>query len=92
MPRYFFNLHDRHGHLKDDEGRDLPNFGAVRSETLKSIRALICDDVQAGRIDLRGYVEVTDDTDRVVLSLRFVDAVAWHLALVSSTDERWRWP
>jgi hypothetical protein len=64
MARYYFHLFDDMVTL-DEEGVDLPDIAAARSNAITTIRGLICGDVQSGRLDLRHRVEVTNDKERL---------------------------
>jgi hypothetical protein len=76
VPRYHFHLHDRAGLTKDMEGRNLPDLPAARARAIREARAIICDDVRQGCLDLTGRIEVTDGGGKPVLLLPFTDAVA----------------
>jgi hypothetical protein len=75
LPRYHFHLHDRTGFTEDVQGRDLADLEGARERAIREARAIICDDVRAGRIDLSGSIEVTDGGGQVLLTLPFTDAV-----------------
>lgn len=75
MPRYHFHLHDRTGLTEDVLGRDLADLSAARERAIREARAIICDDVRNGYIDLSGTIEVRDGGGDVVLTLRFTEAV-----------------
>ena len=75
MPRYHFHLRDRTGFTEDPHGRTLADPGRARERAIKEARAIICDDVRNGRVDLTGTIEVTDGNGKVVLTLSFTEAV-----------------
>lgn len=75
MPRYHFHLHDRTGLTEDAHGRNLADLTKARERAIKEARAIICDDVRNGRIDLNGMIKVTDGSGKVVLTLPFTEAV-----------------
>lgn len=75
MPRYHFHLHDRTGLTEDAHGRNLADLTKARERAIKEARAIICDDVRNGRIDLNGMIKVTDGGGKVVLTLPFTEAV-----------------
>ena len=75
MPRYHFHLRDRTGLTEDVQGRELADLVKARERAIREARAIICDDVRQGRIDLSGMIEVTDGEGEVVLILPFSDAV-----------------
>lgn len=75
MARYFFNVHDRLGHLRDREGSELPNLAAVRARAIHDARSLMSADICEGLINVADYVEVTDAAGAVVLTLPYSEAV-----------------
>jgi hypothetical protein len=75
MPRFFFHSFDRHGSAVDAEGVELPDTSVARRIALEGARALICDDVRSGVLDLTGSIEVSDEAGNPVLSLPFTQAV-----------------
>ncbi len=75
MPRYQFHLHDRTGFTQDIKGRELADLATARERAIREARAIICDDVRHGRIDLSARIEVTDCAGDVVLTLLFSEAV-----------------
>jgi len=75
LPRYHFHLRDRTGFTEDVLGRDLADLPAARERAIREARAIICDDVRNGCIDLSGRIEVADGAGEVVLTLRFTEAV-----------------
>lgn len=75
MPRYFFHLYNRAGDLRDDEGTDLTDVETARDFALRSIRALLSDEVLSGEFDLHGHVDITDSAGAVFERTEFRDAV-----------------
>ena len=75
MPTYHFNVHDRAGVLTDTEGQMLANSSCARHQAVTTARALICDDILGGVLDLSGFIEVTDSRDKLVLILHYEEAV-----------------
>jgi hypothetical protein len=75
VPRYHFHLRDRAGLTEDVQGRELADLAVARARAIREARAIICDDVRHGRIDLSGQIEVTDGGGEVVLTLLFSEAV-----------------
>jgi hypothetical protein len=75
MPRYRFNIHNGIGFVEDEEGRDLPDLDAARTEAVKDIRSILVEDMEHGRIDLCGRIEVVGESGVAVLSVAFEEAV-----------------
>lgn len=76
MPRFFFNVHDRHDPDPDREGVELVDADAARRVAMAGARSLICDDISSGILDLSGSIEVLDQLGRLVWIIRYDDAVA----------------
>jgi hypothetical protein len=75
MPRYYFNVHNSIGLVEDEEGADFADLDAARAAALKGAREIIAGDAAEGLVDLRGRLDVIDETGVVVLTLRFTEAV-----------------
>lgn len=75
MPRFFFNIRNGNGLTPDDEGRDFGDLGEARAEAVKGIRSIMGEEAKAGRIDLRGRIEMTDEAGAEVGSVGFGEAV-----------------
>ena len=75
MPIYYLDLNNSIGLIRDEEGRDLPDEEAARSEALRGARALIAEDALRGRIDLSGSIDVLGSDRRLLFTIRFADAV-----------------
>lgn len=75
MARYFFTLHDRSGDTPDQEGCDLPGHAAARVHAINAARALMAEDVRAGHLHLSDYIEVSNDSGEIVLTVPFSNAV-----------------
>ena len=73
MPRYFFNIFNDETKL-DAEGRELPHIDAAREEALEAARALVCESVRKGHLNLDHHIEVKDETGQEVLSVTFREA------------------
>jgi hypothetical protein len=77
MPRYYLHLYlpGSLGFVEDEEGSELANLDRARAEAVAGVRSILSDDVKAGRIDLRGRIEVADAQGAVILLLPFCEAV-----------------
>ena len=75
MPRFYFHVHAANGSTLDEEGRELPDLEKARSEAIKGVRSVISAEVTAGRLDLRGRIEVVDEAGDTALMLEFRDTL-----------------
>jgi len=75
MPLFFFDLVNRVGLVRDDEGREVADLEGARALALSSARSILAEDAVGGVIDLRGRIDVRDEAGQSVLSLDFEEAV-----------------
>lgn len=75
MARYHLHVHCDDRVAEDEDGIECFNLEAAREEALKGARSILADDMMRGQIDLRGRIDIADDTDSVVETIRFEDAV-----------------
>ena len=75
MPRYHFDVHNSIGFMADEDGRELPDLAAARSEGLKGVRSLLAEDVTQGRLDLNGRLEIFDSKRKLLVTIRFGETV-----------------
>lgn len=75
MARYHLHIHCDDRVAEDEDGIEFPNLEAAKAEALKGARSILADDLMRGRVDLRGRIDVADDTGSVVETVRFEDAV-----------------
>jgi hypothetical protein len=75
VPRFFFHVYDDVEAL-DEDGLDLPDVKAAHLEALRSARALACEQVEKGYLNLHHRIDVEDDAGRRVTTVSFRDAVA----------------
>lgn len=74
MPRFFFNVYDD-AFLRDEAGMDFADAAAARTAALAGVRAMICDQVEKGRLNLHYRIEVECEQGDVILTLPFGDSV-----------------
>jgi hypothetical protein len=72
---YFFHLCDGHEVVIDPEGREIGDLSLIAGFALKEARAMIAQDALSGRIMLDQYIEVRDDSGKLIHQLSFRDAV-----------------
>jgi hypothetical protein len=74
MATFYFHLRYGRQRLDDREGRDIAA-DEVAAHALREARAIIAEDAQGGRVDLRYWIDVEDEEGRTVHSLGFADAI-----------------
>lgn len=75
MPRYFLHVHNRIGHVPDEEGRDFDDLDAATDAAVEGIRSLLADELSRGELDLRGRIDIADASGRIVRVVRFSETV-----------------
>ena len=75
MPRFFFNIYDDVV-VDDEEGLELPDAEAARREGIRSARALACEQVLQGHLNVNHRIEVQDEDRRRIATIRFGEAVS----------------
>ncbi len=88
MPRYYFSIRNGCGFTRDEEGMDLSSDREAQVQAIRGARSLISAGVLEGTLDLDGQIEVTDDRDDKVLTIRFGDAVEVHHANMPGAANR----
>ncbi|MDX3899174.1 MAG: hypothetical protein QHC40_01435 [Sphingobium sp.] len=84
MARFYLHLHNRTGLVPDEEGTELPDLDAARQIAVDAIRDLISEEARSGLIDLRGYIEIAEESGKAAVRIAFSSAVDLHLGEASS--------
>lgn len=72
--RYWFNVHNGNGLTRDEEGQLASNPDDARRIAIASIRSIICEEAAAGRLDLRGAIDVRCEEEDTAFTVEFTDA------------------
>jgi len=75
MPRFYLHIRNGTGFVPDKEGIDVPAVTDARNRALAGARSLLISEICSGELDLRGRIEVADETNNVVLVVEFEEAV-----------------
>lgn len=70
MPRYYLHVFNDEISV-DEEGRDLPDLEAAKREALEGARALVCEGVHKGHVNLGHRIEVETEGREHVLTVTF---------------------
>jgi len=76
MPKYYFDVINGQGPMRDDEGQNLPSYDEVRSVAWDIARDL-ADDELPDQNSVRVTVNVRDDTDFTVFSAELDFKTEW---------------
>jgi hypothetical protein len=75
MPLFFFHIQKPDNELiKDDEGIELEDIEAARSEAIHAARDLLGEAAREGRDDRKKKFVITNDQGEEVLSVHFEEA------------------
>jgi hypothetical protein len=74
MPHYY--LHQRNEmYVRDEEGEDFADLDEARKQAVIGARSILSEEVKAGSLDLRGVIEIADDSGIIVEVVPYRDAV-----------------
>jgi hypothetical protein len=76
VPRYYFHIHNSHGAAEDDEGIEAKSLSEAREHAVAGIRSLISAEALNGQINLKGRIDISDESGKVALSVPFPEAIA----------------
>jgi len=74
MVLYHLNIFNTRGEVRDEDGTEFTSLPAAHTAALAGIRTLLGREAVAGRMDLRGRLEVVQDGE-IVLTVAFEDAI-----------------
>ncbi|MEO5772766.1 MAG: hypothetical protein ABIQ32_01430 [Sphingomicrobium sp.] len=75
MPRFFMHICNGNGFIEDHEGMDLRDESAARDQAILSARDVMTGDIRDGQLDLTSFIEVEDDSGKLLFTLNFAEAV-----------------
>jgi hypothetical protein len=75
MPCYHFNIRNGVGLVPDEDGRQLQDLAAARSEALDGIRSVVSEEARRGFVDLSGQIEITDDDGNLLDVVGYDEAI-----------------
>jgi len=75
VPRFYFHICNGNGFTEDREGKDLSNEEAARNEAILGLRDSGAGELRRGEMNLGSFIEVEDETHRLVMTVNFSDAV-----------------
>lgn len=74
MPHYY--LHQRNEiYVADEEGEDFADLAEAREKALIGARSILSEEVKQGSLDLRGVIEIADDSGAIVGIVPFQETV-----------------
>ncbi|PZQ59968.1 MAG: hypothetical protein DI570_15220 [Phenylobacterium zucineum] len=79
MPKYHLNLFNGGGPVPDEAGQVLQDIDAARAQAIEGIRSILSAEIILGVVDLRGRIEIADETGDVLMTVDFTDAVQLQL-------------
>ena len=74
MPIFYLHLHNGTGDITDLEGSELPGVDDARRLAILGIRSIVAEEAKAGRIDLRGRIDIADEGGATIMTVDFREA------------------
>lgn len=72
---YYFHVRNGQGFVRDEEGQMVSPDKSVRQIAIDGARSVMAADILDGFLDLSGQIEVANDENATILTLRFGDAI-----------------
>lgn len=80
MRRYFLNVFNSQGFALDEEGLEFVDLASARSEAVRSIRSMLAEELKnCGKLDLRGRIEIVDESGAPAAVVLFETALSVRL-------------
>lgn len=75
MPRFFFDIHLRHGTIADPEGSELPDLPTAEREALVSLRQILGDLLRgSGPVEVQ-QIKIANGAGQVLAAVQLEDAI-----------------
>lgn len=74
MPRLLFHFFNSKGNALDNEGR-IAEPSEAKKLALRETRSVLSEEVRSGRLDLRGRIEVRNESGDLIIIVRFDEAL-----------------
>lgn len=78
MPRYFFHVRDEDRLIEDQDGSELPDLEAARTEAAAAAREILAEQIRTGKEMSGRSFEITDDTGKVLATVTLRDVAGPH--------------
>ena len=69
------HISDGNDFVEDEEGRELPDDATAREEAVAAARDVMAGDLRDGRLNLTSFIEVEDETHKLLFTITFAEAV-----------------
>ena len=73
MARYFFHVFNDETTI-DQEGSECDGLDGARENAIEAARALVCECVSKGHLNLDHRIEITDETNARVMTITYREA------------------
>ena len=74
MPRFFFDVCNGHGLIRDEEGIDLETQASARQVAIDSVRSMVAEDARKGVLDLKGRIDLKDSAGNILIAIYYMEA------------------
>jgi hypothetical protein len=76
MPKFHFNIRDDQGLIPDEEGMELPDLAAARTEASEGAREILADALRFHREVDGKRIEIADERGEVIETLKVRDLLS----------------
>jgi hypothetical protein len=87
MPRYFFHIREGSSFHRDEEGQELPNAEAARTEAINAAREMLGEKLLHGGTLNHRSIEIADETGYVVDEINSRDILFQNGRFKSYSDD-----
>jgi hypothetical protein len=75
MAQYYLHIHNSHGTAEDDEGVEAASLSEAKEKAITGIRSLLGSEVENGKMNMKGRIDIADGSGKVLLSVQFKEAL-----------------
>ena len=75
MPHFYMHIRNGTHFVEDEEGVELEDQAAAREVAIAGARDVMAGDLRRGELDLTSFIEVEDESGKLLFTLTFAEAV-----------------
>ena len=76
MPRYYLHICNGSGFTEDQDGHEFVDVDQAVEVAIRGIRDLMSEELRKGEINIASFIEIEDETRRLVRTVAFTEAVS----------------
>lgn len=77
MPLFHLHIHQCGRLALDEEGLELPNLVAARDQAIAGARAIMCEELARGQLNLGCYIKIEDSYGQVLATVPFRETITF---------------